>query len=132
MSSSSSSSSTSSVTGNDVNKAEIDPRLTFFVRGPRGTGKSMLMNALFAQNIQANWSGPSPLVVNVAKEQPEEADNRANVLDFSFRDLGNLFPLVEALKYRFIVASGDENADNIDLYAQYTKHARFVYCSLVV
>ena len=109
-------------------KAEIDPRLTFFIRGPKGSGKSVLLNAIFAQGINAVWTDNSPLTINVTKEQAEVTDQHPAVLEFSFGALGGIFPLVDALKYRFISTSGDEqpgsSATSTALYAQYTKHAR--------
>jgi hypothetical protein len=109
-----------------ISEAEMDPRLTFFIRGPRGAGKSALLNAMFAQGINAVWAGSSPLTINVSKEKPEESSERPEVLDFAFGALGGVLPLVDALKYRFVATSGEEETESSALYAQYTKHARYV------
>lgn len=86
--------------------------------------------------INAVWADNSPLTINVTKDKPEKVDSRPSVLDFSFGALGGLFPLVDALKYRFVSTSGEEQASGGDtlcdakigvasaLCAQYTKHAR--------
>jgi len=108
-------------------QADMDPQLTFFIRGPRGSGKSSLLNAMFAQGINAVWAGTTPLTINVTKESPGKRNEHPEVLDFSFGALGGLFPLVDALKYRFITTSGDEDdPENSAHYSLFTKHSSAV------
>lgn len=113
----------------------MDPTISLYIRGPKGSGKSVLLNAIFAQGINAVWTDSSLLTINVSKTQSQSQSDRRNnhpaVLDFSFEALGGLFPLVDSLKYRFVSTSGDEQTGGTNpstsstaLYAQYTKHAR--------
>lgn len=109
-----------------ASKAEMDPRVTFFIRGPKGSGKSVLLRSLFPNST---LEGSSPLSINVSKGcLKSNGDNPKGTLDFSFEALDGLFPLVEALKYTFITTCGDEGGDSntAALNAQYTKHSRYV------
>jgi hypothetical protein len=98
---------------------------------------------MFAQAINAAWTdntsstsssstSSSPLTINVTKETSKNTNKNPNIFDFSFGILGNLFPLVDALKYKFIATSGsDDDSDNSALYSLYTKQSRYS-CNVIV
>lgn len=104
-------------------EANMEPLLSFFIRGPKGAGKSALLNAMFAQRIDAGWteSNNTPLTINVSKIPTDMPDERPEVLQFSFGALGGLLPLVDTLNYSFVTSTGECTTT---LCSQHTKHSR--------